>query len=175
MTTDTGARPADRPTVPTTPAVPTAYPPAAPRVLVLDPAALADPVGRERALVELIRYQNQVLTARHRLEAGDRVRLLEPLHTSWIDQDLAAEEYWEEDARITADLPAGTPGVITLVRRYPTPWPYVVAFDNGPECGGHDLQITRCADPAPTPDKPPVLDGLDLLLNPHRQPHRRLR
>ncbi|MFJ9847335.1 hypothetical protein ACIRYZ_44330 [Kitasatospora sp. NPDC101155] len=39
-----------------------------------------------------LRYQSQVLTAGLRLEEGDRVRLLEPVRTSWIDEDLAAEE-----------------------------------------------------------------------------------
>ncbi|MFJ4184196.1 hypothetical protein [Kitasatospora sp. NPDC089509] len=61
------------------------------------------------------------------------------------------------------------------MRRYPTPWPYAVAFDRGPECGVRDLRITRCGDPAPVPDEPLVRDGLDVLLNPHRQPRRRRR
>ncbi|MFG2919008.1 hypothetical protein ACGF0D_39790 [Kitasatospora sp. NPDC048298] len=136
---------------------PTAAPgsPGSPRVLVLDPGAIADPVERERALVQLLRYQSQVLTGRLGLEEGDRVELLEPVRATWIDEDLAAEEYWEEDARVRADVPAGTLGVITHVRRYPTPFPYVVAFDRGHECGVRHHQITRCADQSLTPAAPP--------------------
>ncbi|MEV7776531.1 hypothetical protein [Kitasatospora sp. NPDC086791] len=125
------------------------------QVLVLDPRAIADPVERERALVQLLRYQAQVLTSHVSLEEGDRVELLEPVRASWIDEDLAAEEYWEEDARVRADVPAGTLGVIIRVRRYPTPFPYVVAFDRGPECGVRNHQITRCADQSLTPAAPP--------------------
>ncbi|MFJ1797170.1 hypothetical protein [Kitasatospora griseola] len=80
--------------------------------------------------------------------------MLEPLHSIWIDQDAAEEEYWEEDVRVTADIPAGTPGVITLARRHPSLWPDVVAFDNGLECGVRDLQIILCTDPHPA--KPPA-------------------
>ncbi|MGK4586232.1 hypothetical protein [Kitasatospora sp. HPMI-4] len=130
--------------------------PSFPPVLVLDPGALTDPVERERAFAQMLRYQSQVLTARLGLQEGDRVELLEPVHASWIDEDLAAEEYWEEDARVRVDVPAGALGVITRVRRYPTPFPYVVAFDRGPECAVRNLQITRCADQSLTPAKPPA-------------------
>ncbi|MGW3077891.1 hypothetical protein [Kitasatospora sp. NPDC001132] len=138
---------------PSTP-VPLSPPPGAP-VLLLDPGALTDPADRERALVQLLRYQARVRTAHLRLEEGDRVELLEPVHASWIDEDLAAEEYWEEDARVRVDVPAGTLGVITRVRRHPTPWPYVVAFDRGPECAVRDHQITRTLDQSLTPAPPP--------------------
>ena len=114
-------------------------------VLILDPSTLTDPEERERATAELIRYQIQVLTRHITLNEGDRVQLLEPLRATWIDEDLADEEYWEEDARVHVNLPAGTFGIITLVRRYPTPYAYVVAWDRGPECGVRDHQITRCA------------------------------
>ncbi|WP_327072021.1 hypothetical protein [Kitasatospora sp. NBC_01302] len=130
--------------------------PSSPPVLVLDPGALTDPAEREQAFAQLLRHQAQVLTARLGLEEGDRVELLEPVHATWIDEDLAAEEYWEEDARVRVDVPAGALGVITRVRWYPTPWPYVVAFDRGPECAVRDLQITRCADQSLTPAKPPT-------------------
>ncbi|GAB2749826.1 hypothetical protein GCM10010442_80640 [Kitasatospora kifunensis] len=130
--------------------------PSSPPVLVLDPGALTDPVERERALAQLLRYQSQVLTARLGSEEGDRVELLEPVHATWIDEDLAAEEYWEEDARVRVHVPAGTLGVITRVRRHPTPFPYVVAFDRGPECAVRDLQITRCADRSLTLAAPPA-------------------
>ncbi|MFF4384592.1 hypothetical protein [Kitasatospora sp. NPDC001547] len=126
-----------------------------PPVLLLDPGVLTDPADRERALVQLLHYQAQVRTAHVRLEEGDRVELLEPIRASWIDEDLAAEEYWEEDARTYAAVPAGTLGVITTVRRYPTPWPYVVAWDRGPECGVRDHQIERTADQSLTPAPPP--------------------
>ncbi|MFJ1758344.1 hypothetical protein [Kitasatospora sp. NPDC088134] len=53
-------------------------------------------------------------------------------------------------------IPAGTLGVITHVRRYPSPFPYVVVFDCGPECGVRNLQITRCADQSLTPAAPPA-------------------
>lgn len=114
-------------------------------VLILDPSKVTDPEERERATAELIHYQIQVLTRHITLNEGDRVQLLEPLRATWIDEDLADEEYWEEDARVHVNLPAGTLGFITLVRRYPTPYPYVVAWDRGPECGVRDHQITRCA------------------------------
>ncbi|WP_030055220.1 hypothetical protein [Streptomyces novaecaesareae] len=130
--------------------------PGFPSVLVLDPGVLSDPVERERAFVQLLRYQAQVRTSHVRLEEGDRVELLEPIRTTWIDPDLAAEEYWEEDARVHARVPAGALGVITLVRRYPTRWPYVVQFDRGPECGVGDFQITRTCDQSLTPAKPPT-------------------
>ncbi|GAA2810864.1 hypothetical protein GCM10010441_39380 [Kitasatospora paracochleata] len=155
-------------TTPTTPAPTAARPgaqrhpadtgtstPSSPRVLVLDPGALADPAEREQAFVQLLRYQAQVLTSHVRLEEGDRVELLEPVRASWIDEDLADEEYWEEDARVHINVPAGTLGVITRVRRYPTPFPYVVAFDRGPECGVRNHQISRCADQSLTPAAPP--------------------
>ncbi|MEU3564184.1 hypothetical protein [Kitasatospora sp. NPDC006786] len=129
--------------------------PSAPPVLLLDPGALADPVERERAFARLLRYQAQVRTAHVRLEEGDRVELLEPIRATWIDEDLAAEEYWEEDARVYARVPAGALGVITRVRRYPTPFPYVVAFDRGPECAVRNHQITRTLDQSLTPAPPP--------------------
>lgn len=138
------------------PAAPLTLAPGLPSALILDPGQVADPVARERAFAQLLRYQAQVLTGRLGLEEGDRVELLEPVHATWIDEDLAAEEYWEEDARVTTDVSAGTLGVITRIRRYPTPWPYVVAFDRGPECGVRDLQITRCADHSLTSAKPPT-------------------
>ncbi|MEU6971961.1 hypothetical protein AB0A71_30350 [Kitasatospora aureofaciens] len=98
-----------------------------------------------------------------RPEEGDRVRLLEPVRATWIDEDLAAEEYWEELARITADLLAGTLGVITRIRRHPTPSPYIVAFDRDPERGLCDLQITHCADYSLTPAKPILRQSLDRI------------
>ncbi|MET9403924.1 hypothetical protein [Kitasatospora sp. NPDC002965] len=124
--------------------------------LNLDPGAITDPAERERALARLLRYQTQVLTAGLRLEDGDRVRLLEPVHATWIDEDLAAEEYWEQDARVRVDVPAGTLGVVTRVRRHPTPFPYVVAFDRGPECAVRDHQIERTADQSLTPAPQPA-------------------
>ncbi|MFF2123507.1 hypothetical protein ACFVXH_39885 [Kitasatospora sp. NPDC058184] len=136
------------------PSSPPSPPPSAP-VLLLDPGVLADPADRERALVQLLRYHARVRTAHLSLEEGDRVELLEPLRTSWIDEDLAAEEYWEVDARTHAAVPAGTLGVVTLVRRSPAPFPYVVAFDRGPECAVRDHQIARCADQSLTPAPPP--------------------
>ncbi|MEU9077022.1 hypothetical protein [Kitasatospora sp. NPDC048538] len=60
-------------------------PTGSPRVLVLDPSAIADPVEREQAFVQLLRYQAQVRTSHVRLEEGDRVELLEPVHATWID------------------------------------------------------------------------------------------
>ncbi|MFJ7250094.1 hypothetical protein ACIQWA_36420 [Kitasatospora sp. NPDC098652] len=161
-TTSTTTRPtpaptAARPGAQRSPASTGTSTPSSPRVLVLDPGTIADPVEREQAFVQLLRYQAQVLTSHVRLEEGDRVELLEPVRATWIDEDLAAEEYWEEDARVRADVPAGTLGVITHVRRYPTPFPYVVAFDRGPECGVRNHQITRCADQSLTPAAPPDL------------------
>ncbi|WP_327071941.1 hypothetical protein [Kitasatospora sp. NBC_01302] len=138
---------------PPTPATPSL---SSPPVLILDPGAIADPVEREQALARLLRYQIQVRTAHLRLEEGDRVRLLEPVRATWIDEDLADEEYWEEDARVRVDVPAGTLGVITRVRRHPSPWPYVVAFDRGPECAVRDLQIERTADQSLTLAQPPA-------------------
>ncbi|MGW7444973.1 hypothetical protein [Kitasatospora sp. NPDC054795] len=160
-TTPTTTRPAPAPTAARpgaqrSPASTGTSAPSSPRVLVLDPGALADPVEREQAFVQLLRYQAQVLTSHVRLVEGDRVELLEPVRASWIDEDLADEEYWEEDARVRVNVPAGTLGVITRVRRYPTPFPYVVAFDRGPECGVRNHQITRCADQSLTPAPPPV-------------------
>ncbi|MFJ2864062.1 hypothetical protein [Kitasatospora sp. NPDC087314] len=160
MTADTTALPNQ----PRTGSEPTPHRPATtgtpasgfPPVLVLDPGALADPVERERAFVQLLRYQAQVRTSHVRLEEGDRVELLEPVRASWIDEALAAEEYWEQDARVRVAVPAGALGVITRVRRYPTPFPYVVAFDRSPECGVRDHQITRCADQSLTPAAPPA-------------------
>ncbi|GLW58864.1 hypothetical protein Kpho01_68740 [Kitasatospora phosalacinea] len=122
---------------------------------MLDPATIADPMEREQALAQLLRYQSQVLTGRLGLAEGDRVELLEPVRATWIDEDLAAEEYWEEDARARVDIPAGTLGVITHVRHYPSPFPYVVALDRGPKCAVRNLQITRCADQSLTPAAPP--------------------
>ncbi|MFE7524633.1 hypothetical protein ACFU7Y_02815 [Kitasatospora sp. NPDC057542] len=157
MTADTTTVPDQRPAgaglgAQRSPAAPGAL--SSPSVLVLAPGTLTDPVERERAFAQLLRYQSQVLTSHVRLEEGDRVRLLEPVRTSWIDEDLAVEEYWEEDARVRVDVPAGTLGVITQVRSYPTPFPYVVAFDRGPECGVRDLQIERTADQSLTPALP---------------------
>ncbi|MDH6711422.1 hypothetical protein P3T27_008180 [Kitasatospora sp. MAA19] len=106
--------------------------------------------------MQLLRYQAQVRTSHVRLKEGDRVELLEPVHATWTEEDLAAEEYWEQDARVRVTVPAGTLGVITRARHYPTPFPYVVAFDRGPECGVRDHQITRCADQSLTPAAPPA-------------------
>ncbi|WP_042435564.1 hypothetical protein [Streptacidiphilus anmyonensis] len=130
--------------------------PDAPAILILEPWTLTDPVDREKAVEQLLRYQAQVRTSHLNLNEGDRVQLLEPVHASWIDEELADEEYWEENARVYAHVPAGTLGVITRVRRYPTPYPYVVAFDRGPECGVRDLQLTRCTDQSLTPAPQPT-------------------
>ncbi|WP_405021292.1 hypothetical protein OHV05_34685 [Kitasatospora sp. NBC_00070] len=126
--------------------------------LVLDPGAITDPVERERALARLLRFQAQVLTSHLRLGEGDRVRLLEPVHATWIDKDLAAEEHWEEDACTYADVPVGTLGVVTRVRRYPTLFPYVVAFDRDPGCAVRSLRIERTTDQPLTPVRPPAPD-----------------
>ncbi|MDH6711348.1 hypothetical protein P3T27_008106 [Kitasatospora sp. MAA19] len=74
------------------------------------------------------------------------VLILDPGTLADPEERGRALEHWEEDARVRVDAPAGTLGVITKVRRHPTPWPYVVAFDRGPECGVRDHRITRCAD-----------------------------
>ncbi|PPS89548.1 hypothetical protein [Streptomyces sp. MH60] len=64
------------------------------------------------------------------LREGDRVQAVRRLRGSYIDEDLEQEG---EDCRVPYDVPAGAPGRITLVRRYVSPFPYRVLFDNDVE------------------------------------------
>jgi hypothetical protein len=59
---------------------------------------------------------------------GDTVRLKVSQSGTWIDEDLAAEESDEEEARVRVTARVGTVGRVTVVRSYSTPLPYVVMF-----------------------------------------------
>ncbi|MGW6498512.1 hypothetical protein [Nonomuraea angiospora] len=56
---------------------------------------------------------------------GDTVRLRITQSGTWIDEDLADEE-GEENARVRVTVRAGRVGRVTVVRTWPTPFPYVV-------------------------------------------------
>lgn len=74
-------------------------------------------------------------------EVGDVVRLHVDLNVSWINEDLADEG---EDARVRVRRPRGSIGRVTVVRGYPTPYPYVVMFGDQ-EVGVVERDIERVA------------------------------
>ncbi|MFJ6385861.1 hypothetical protein ACIQI7_38395 [Kitasatospora sp. NPDC092039] len=59
-----------------------------------------------------------------------------------LDQEGATDLLASRCARVCCDVSVGTLGVITHARPCLTPWPYVVAFDGGPECAVRDQSLT---------------------------------
>lgn len=85
---------------------------------------------------------------------GDRVRTVRRVRSAWLDQDLADEG---EDPWQYVDVPAGTLGTVFKVRGYPTPFPYLVHFQDDRETGVAEYDLERIAREL---DRPAAVDEL---------------
>lgn len=81
--------------------------------------------------------------AERRFAVGDTVRLRITQSGTWTDQDLADEED-EDNARVRVTVRAGDVGRVTVVRSYPTPFPYAVMFGDQ-EIGVPEEALERVA------------------------------
>ncbi|MGW2841922.1 hypothetical protein ACWCWD_29555 [Streptomyces sp. NPDC001493] len=80
------------------------------------------------------------------LRDGDRVRAAHRLRGSYLDEDLEDEEGWgaePADYSVPYDVAAGSLGRVILVRQYVSRFPYIVAFDSGPELSLAEGDVVR--------------------------------
>lgn len=77
-------------------------------------------------------------------QVHDRVRLLRTLAGSYPtdEPELSVDPY---DSRTHYRVPVGALGIVVKAREYPTPFPYVVLFDDGTELSVATGDLERVA------------------------------